>query len=445
MAITNLSQYYSSKGKPLPTTAAERFADPAFKTAAEKAGYNSDTYQVNMGNADANNKILGNLLGDNQLITTSTDSRNTAMNATSALDHALSAFNLTGNTPPANANDDPNNVNVGTYQDSYTKMLDDMGARSDSATRALISQIQAQKQNSANQTNTRYENYKRGLQLLGIQHNDAQFTPDLLSGHLLTADNEQHDKIRALDAEETKAIMDANNARADNNFKLVKEKMDYVAGIKKEKQNALKDLYDKMNTQKGIADLQAHQVYDTMQNLNEADKEAFIVKVSQKYGIDPGVLTQALSDEKQARIDKAAKDKKAGSSASSTYKITASQKGKLLGLGLSQSQIAGFGSDLGSSSLEEAITNLGLSGDKANKIRDLFGADNVDSTTAGGSGGSTLTMDAGKATALENLGIQTDDVVYIQDALAQGHTIDEIAKLNGYSPEVTDLLKSYVK
>lgn len=62
MAITNLSQYYQSIGKPLPSSSTGRFADPAFAAAAQQAGVTPQTYAVNAGNADINNKILQNLL-----------------------------------------------------------------------------------------------------------------------------------------------------------------------------------------------------------------------------------------------------------------------------------------------------------------------------------------------------------------------------------------------
>lgn len=59
MQPKTLSDYYTGQGKALPATAAERFADPAFATAAKSAGYDANTYQVNGANEDANKKILG--------------------------------------------------------------------------------------------------------------------------------------------------------------------------------------------------------------------------------------------------------------------------------------------------------------------------------------------------------------------------------------------------
>lgn len=60
--ISNLSQYYDSIGKPLPKTAQERFADPAFAAAAKAAGISADKYMVNSQNSAFNQKILQNLI-----------------------------------------------------------------------------------------------------------------------------------------------------------------------------------------------------------------------------------------------------------------------------------------------------------------------------------------------------------------------------------------------
>lgn len=59
---TNLSQYYQGRGAALPGTAQQRFADPAFASAAQRAGYDVNSYHVNMNNEAANNAILRELL-----------------------------------------------------------------------------------------------------------------------------------------------------------------------------------------------------------------------------------------------------------------------------------------------------------------------------------------------------------------------------------------------
>lgn len=60
-SYSNLYSYYQGHGKALPSTAEARFADPEFAAAAKSAGYDTNSYKVNMGNAGANQKILSYL------------------------------------------------------------------------------------------------------------------------------------------------------------------------------------------------------------------------------------------------------------------------------------------------------------------------------------------------------------------------------------------------
>lgn len=52
-----LYDYYKEKGGTLGATAEDRFKDPAFASAAKSAGYDANSYKVNMGNAKANTDI----------------------------------------------------------------------------------------------------------------------------------------------------------------------------------------------------------------------------------------------------------------------------------------------------------------------------------------------------------------------------------------------------
>lgn len=238
---------------------------------------------------------------ERSIITTSTPARTEYNTNLMSLNNALSMYGLGGTGQP----EEEKKIDISTYSDPFTKYLDKMGERSNASTRALISTIQANRANREGEITQTYDNYKRGLQLLGIQHNAAQTTPALLQGQIVQAENEQRSKVMALDAEEAKALMDAENAKTENDFRLLKEKMDYVDKIKKEKANALKDLYDTMTTQRGIAEEQAHDIYDTLQKLGANDKEAFLNAVATKYKIPVGKLVQALNDEKKKRETKA--------------------------------------------------------------------------------------------------------------------------------------------
>ncbi len=196
-------------------------------------------------------------------------------------------------------------LNVGNVNDPYTRMLDRMSASSDAATKALISTIQAQRAQHGATLDNQYENYKRGLALLGIQHNAAQATPDLLMGHIQQAETEHQQKLGQLDVEMNKAIMDANTAKDKNDLATLRDKMDYIDKLKKEKQDYLKNIADQMTASNTIADNVVAGVYDNLQKLSPADKESYLVAVSQKYGISLGSLTAALTKQKQAAEDRA--------------------------------------------------------------------------------------------------------------------------------------------
>ena len=228
-----------------------------------------------------------------------------------ALDNALRSFNL-GGSSTSKTQTTPNfgtTINE-TANDPYVKMLDSLSNRSNDSTKMLIANIQAQKAREANKINEQYSNYEKGLQLLGIQTNKAQATGDLLAGQIKQAENQHMEKISALDAEESKALMDAENARADNDFKVLKEKMDYVKQLKKDKADALKELHNSLSDNSKSAAIEAHEIYDTLNTLSDTDKESFLIALSQKFNLPLGSLTQALVDEKAKRDKVASKGSK---------------------------------------------------------------------------------------------------------------------------------------
>lgn len=210
-----------------------------------------------------------------------------------------------GNTQNPNPNSDT--PTVGNTSDSYTQMLDGLSKTSDASTKALIGTINASRANRANALNTQYSDYKQGLQLLGIQHNEAQATPDLLMGHIQQAENEHQAKLQALDVETNKALMDAEKAQKEGDLSILKEKMSYVKELKAEKQNILKNIADNLSYETKIADTEAAQYYDKLNTLNPADKEAFLTALSKKFNVSLGSLTKAMVTEKERR-DKVALD-----------------------------------------------------------------------------------------------------------------------------------------
>lgn len=202
--------------------------------------------------------------------------------------------NNTLNTPA----NDPNNPN---YSDATTMSLSNLAKTSDVATQRLIANVEAQRQRNANKIDTQYENYKNGMKLLGIQHNDAQFTPDLLQGHIQQAENEHVQKIQDIDAELNKAIADATDAQTSNNFKILQEKMDYINKLKTAKKDEISNMYNTLSAQTKSSDIQAHQIYNTLQTLSPTDQETFIHTIAKRFNLPIGTLVQSLADEKSNR------------------------------------------------------------------------------------------------------------------------------------------------
>lgn len=218
------------------------------------------------------------------------------------------------NQPATNNVTNPGKATVGNTSDAYTQMLDNLSATSSAATKALINSIQAQRANQGARIDAQYANYKNALQSLGIQHNEAQFTPDLLAGHINAAESEHQQKISALNTETNKALMDAEKAQAEGDLGTLKAKMEYIKQLNQEKQDYLKNIAENMGYESKINTEYAGQVYDQLQKLNDADKEAYLHALANKYasqGVSVMGLVKALQEIKTARekeaLDVAAK------------------------------------------------------------------------------------------------------------------------------------------
>lgn len=266
--------------------------------------------QVNIGTQTAPN-----------IINTSSASRNTTNQSSAALNNALSMFNIgngqtpnTGNTgtgTPTNPTA-PITPNTGTdttttpdASDPYVQTLNQISSNSNASTQMLVNSILTAKTQQSNAADKQYTAYKQGLQLLGIEHNAAQSTPDLLAGQVNAAEDEHQQKLQTIQSNTAKALATAQTAQENNDFKTLNAQMAYVKELNTEKVQALKDYQTSLTTQPKIAADVAHNVYTTMQTLDPADQEAFIQQVSQQYGLPLGTLVTALTDE-QAKVTTAA-------------------------------------------------------------------------------------------------------------------------------------------
>lgn len=203
-------------------------------------------------------------------------------------------------TPAAGATPTTTDPNATNPNDPYSSLLTQISNSSDAATKNLISGIQATEQQNENKVNQQYDSYTRGLQLLGIQHNQATFGPDVLAGNIQKAKNDQMDKLQTLQAAETKAISAANTAKNNGQLNILKEQMANIKQIQADKATALKEYYTGITQSPKLAAAQidptsAQAMLDSMNTLDATDKEAFIHAVASKFGLDPAAVVQSLS------------------------------------------------------------------------------------------------------------------------------------------------------
>lgn len=261
------------------------------------------------------------------LITTSAGIRSGMVKDSTELNNALALFNIPGgsNTPV----DTSRGTDTPAVTDPTLSLLDKLSARSNDSTKALISSIQAAKQRQTNAVNDKYGKYKEGLQLMGIQHNEAQSAPELLAGHIQQAETEHLQKLQDIDAATSKALMDAETARDNNDYKTLSAKISYMKELKAEKAATLKSYYDSITQQPKIAGDIAHAIYSEMSKLGPDDKEAFIQAVAKNYKLPLGALVTALNDEHGKQVITNAKVTKAAGGGSSgknsSGKVTTAQ------------------------------------------------------------------------------------------------------------------------
>lgn len=310
-----------------------------------------------------------------------------------------------------------------TYSDSYTFMLDKMGATSDAATRALIGNIQANRMRRENEIRSIADTYSRGLQLLGIQTNQAQATPELLAGRIKSVEDDKMAKISQLDVEEQKALADANQARIENNFKLLKEKMDYVKTLRKEKLDELKSLADEKNDR--IKQIQSEvnlmasygaEIANAIAGISREKKQQALQNIADQFGVSLEAVVLAASEYAQDQKPKSTKSTGGGG-------YTSQELRKLRQAGIDPTDIEAADDYLYGKKEKETSINLGKPSYS----------------------GESLKMTKRAMTKLSKLGVQTSDITQIQNYLGQGYSLKQIAQATDMPDEIYQELSKYIK
>ena len=251
------------------------------------------------------------------------------------------------------------NITLDSQQnDPYIKLLNQQSMLDDAASKALIATIRASKYNNQNQVTQSYDNYKKGLQLLGIQHNEAQFTPDLLQGRIQQVEVQKIQELQKYEIEANKALIDARQAQASGNLALFREKMNYIKDLKDERDNYLKKLASNLEAETSIAENRAEAIYGQMQSLNPAERETYLNAVAEKSGIPVTSLMAALQ-----RVAESKTSKSGGGSSGGGY--TSQELRKLRQAGIDPADIEsaddflyGDSSSYSKADLENALNNL---------------------------------------------------------------------------------------
>lgn len=294
-----------------------------------------------------------------------------------------------------------------TYSDPYTQMLDKISATSDKATQNLIATIKATKANRMSTINQETDRLKSGLMSLGLSTENINFTPDLVYGQIAQAENARMGKLMELDRNEATALLEAQQAVEEKDFRLLKERMDYIKSIKKSRLDILKENYEIMDYEAKISGIQAGQIYDQLQKINENDKTAFLQQVATQFDIPLAALVKAVNDEKMLREDQTRKLAGGGSGGSGGgytsqelrklrqagidpsdivaadnflyggyVKLSPTDKQTLLESGFSTQEVGQIESDVNQHGIEAVIQ--GMSESQADAIRKVYGAEKTE-------------------------------------------------------------------
>lgn len=270
----------------------------------------------------------------NPLIVTGTNPANQFNQDSQALNNALATIGqgnqITNQITGSSAlNADKSNSELAqVYSDPYTQMLDKIAAKSDKATQNLIATIKANKYSRESNVNQEYDRLKQGLFSLGLSTDKLQYTPDLVYGSIMQAENQRTAQLQQLDQQEATALLEAQQARENKDFTLLKEKMAYIKDIKNQRLETLKNSFDTMNYEAKIGEIQAKQVYDQLQKIPPAKRTEFLQAIATKLNIPLAAITSQVAEIQRTRA-KGTK-KSSTNTTGSTVKLTPSKGISLL-------------------------------------------------------------------------------------------------------------------
>lgn len=138
---------------------------------------------------------------------------------------------------------------MGATEDPYAALFEQMKKSTAGTESTAISNAQATKERETNQLNQNKDEYMAGLATAGVMSGANRYLPEYQAGIMEQARQGYLSKYQALDNAEKIAIAQAKSAKLDGDIKVMKESLDYIAKIKKEKADAISEA-NKMDWEK---------------------------------------------------------------------------------------------------------------------------------------------------------------------------------------------------
>lgn len=310
------------------------------------------------------------------------------------------------------------------YDDELKSTLagfDAMSKRMDTSSQNLLGSIsQTYSQRRADQAESDRK-YERGLEVLGIKSGMARYSPQESLGLLNEAEKSANKKLRDIDSEETKARIDAENAKATNDYKTFTDRVNLIKDLRQQKAQALKDLHDEasrpyklLKEQTDAMEGLGGSIYESIQGLSGDAKANAVKKIADEFNVPIQAVVSAASN---------------------------------YALKLKPSKGTGESKRL---SLSDVKNARDLYPNLADKINTGMTQDDLDALVSSGTGssslgtpehaGEALKMDAKLMSKLEEKGVQTADIIKLQSLLSQGYSLQQIADKTGMPEEVFNLL-----
>ncbi len=333
-----------------------------------------------------------------QPVVTSGQSRTNTANNLSVYDRAIANLGPQDNTPttPPAAGADPIISGLQTLQ-----------TNADAVTKSMIASTMAQYQNQKNTAEKQGENYRLGLESLGIKTGAAQTTPDILSGHIQAAANDTLAKISSINNDMNKALLDIQSAKAENDFKRIQMATDRYQQLEKNKRDAITAMHDDILFGQKQLTYSAPALLESFNTLtSDTDKTNYINEIAKRDGVSPMDVIAAIKGA-QADANKTALE------AENTKSLIASR-------GAGSSSTGGYNDSTGT-----------LLSTKGKTIKPAFS-------------GESLPLDENTATALEDAGVQAEDIVLLQKYLNQGYSLNQIAQYRDIPADIYNAILPYI-